>query len=539
MMSTIPATPATSETPPVSLWGHPLSLLGLALVILGASLVVTFLIFQIFTAQSNPYLDIIGFMVLPGVFVAGLAIAPVGLLLKYRKIRKQHGTATLRLPDLDLNDPRTRRRVLIFAAVSFFVVLPLLAVSGYEGYHYTESTEFCAKACHSVMEPEGTAHATSPHARVTCAECHIGAGADWFVKSKISGVRQVFAVWLNTFSRPIPPAITELRPARDTCEQCHWPTKFFGSQFREYIHFSPDEANTRRVVKMLLHIGGADESIGRVEGIHMHMLNNGKIEYIARDEHLQDIPWVRYTKPDGTVTIYRSDGVPHDGPPPEGVARTIDCMDCHNRGAHHFRSPQKAVDMFMEVKRIARELPYIKREAVAALTEKYPDRETAHRRIRERLTHFYETNYPDLWRDRRDWVQSSIEAVVDAYKQNFFPEMRADWQAYPENVGHLESPGCFRCHDGKHVNAAGQAITRDCNVCHAVMQPVEGQPDAMAPGQFVHSMMLVNHDQLRCDQCHKGGPLPLCRECHASGQWLDERLGAAHPPMPHAAGPRP
>ncbi len=507
----------------VSLWGHPISLIGLALVVLGAALMITFLVFQIFTHQSNHYLDIIGFMILPGVFLAGLAITPIGLLLKYRRIRRDQRSATFRLPELDLNDTNMRRRVVGFAGVSFFVVFPLLAISGYEGYHYTESTEFCARACHSVMEPQGAAHSTSSHARVTCAECHIGEGADWFVKSKISGVRQVFAVWLNTYSRPIPPAIHHLRPARDTCEQCHWPTKFYGSQYREYVHYSPDEENTRRVVKMLMHIGGADESIGRVEGIHMHMLNSGKIEYIATDDHLQQIPWVKYTKPDGSEVVYRSDGGTHDGPPPPGVQRAIDCMDCHNRGAHHFRSPQKAVDLFMEVKRIAPELPFIKREAVAALTVEYPDRETAQKTIRERLTRFYAEQYPTLWSGRREWVERSIEGVLEAYRQNFFPEMKVDWQVYVENVGHLESAGCFRCHDGKHVNAKGETISRDCTVCHAVMQPVEGGPDgAVAPGEFVHSMMLIKHDTLRCDQCHTGGPLPLCRECHASGEWLEK-----------------
>ncbi len=533
-----PAGGQPGSQPAVSLWGHPISLIGLSLVILGAAMVVTFLIFKLLVHDSNPYLDILGFMILPGVFVAGLAITPLGLLLKYRSLRRSGRLSTLRLPELDLNDKGTRRRAVAFVFISFFVVFPLLAISGYEGYHYTESTEFCGRACHSVMEPQATAHATSPHARVTCAECHIGEGADWFVKSKISGVRQVFAVWFDTFSRPIPPAITELRPARETCERCHWPTKFFGSQYREYIHYSPDEENTRRVVKMLLHVGGADESIGRLEGIHMHMLTSGKIEFVASDEHLQNIPWVRFTTTSGEVRVYRSDGQPHDAPPPPGHHRVVDCMDCHNRGAHHFRSPQKAVDLFLEVGRIAPELPFIKREAVAALTVKYPDRQSAVDAIRERLTRFYREQYPDLWQSRRDWIETSVNGVIEAYRQNFFPEMRVDWQVYLENVGHLESAGCFRCHDGKHVAADGKVISNDCTVCHEVLQPVEGHPTAVAPGTFVHSMMLVGHDQLRCDQCHSGGPLLLCRDCHASGEWLEQRTGgpatrAAPPTQPH------
>jgi len=523
---------ASAAPEPVSLWGHPLSVTGLALVIGGAVLIVLFLVSAAISPITNPYFDIVGFMVLPGIFMLGLMITPIGVALKYRRIRRSAGTqsATFRLPQFDFNDRAVRRRVIVFVLVSFFVVFPLIAVSSYEGYHYTESTDFCAKACHSVMEPQGVAHATSPHARVTCAECHIGSGADWFVKSKISGARQVLAVWLETYSRPIPPAITELRPARDTCEQCHWPTKFFGSQFREYVHYSPDEENTRRVVKMLLHVGGADDSIGRVEGIHMHMLTNGRIEYIAADEHLQEIPWVRYVRPDGREVIYRSDGRGAADPPPPGTRRVIDCMDCHNRGAHHFRSPQKAADIFLEVGKIDPQLPFIKREAVEALATEYADVESATQDISARLTRFYRENYPELWGQRREWVERSVAGVVEAYRQNIFPRMKVDWRAYPENIGHLESAGCFRCHDGKHVSDAGEVISADCDACHSVMVPVAGTPGAIAPGEFVHSMMLQKHATLRCDQCHTGGPLLLCRECHASGEWLDQRtLGPVSP----------
>jgi hypothetical protein len=513
------------DTQPISLWSNALSLLGFLLVAFGALALVTFFAIQFFAPAHNPYADILGYLVLPGVFSLGLILVPAGAGFKYWRLRRRPGThvATLRLPDIDFNDRKARRRALAFVLLTFFLVFPLLSVSSYQAYQYTESTEFCARACHAVMEPQATAHAHSPHARVSCAECHIGHGADWFVKSKLSGARQVLAVWADTFPRPIPPAITELRPARDTCEQCHWPEKFFGSQYREFVRYSPDEANTRRLTRMMLHTGGADETLGRIEGIHMHMLLSGRVDYVATDEGLQEIPWVRYVKQDGQALIYRSDGKPHDDPAPPGVVRTVDCMDCHNRGAHHIRSPQQAVDLYLEVDRIAATLPFIKREAVDALLVEYSDKPAALRGIRERLEGFYREHYPRLWEARRADVERSIDGVVRIYELNFFADMNVTWTAYPENIGHLESAGCFRCHQGRHVNQFGQAITADCDACHTVLVPVEGQPDALRPGEFTHSMMLVKHEMLRCDQCHTGGRLRLCRDCHASGEWLEER----------------
>jgi hypothetical protein len=516
---------APQQRAPVSLWSNLITYVGLGFVATGALPLVTFFAFQLISPSPNPYIDIFGYLVLPGIFSAGLFLVPAGAGIKLWRLRRNPaaGTATVRLPRIDLNDHRMRRRVVVFVLVTLFLVLPLMAVSSYEAYHYTESSAFCGQACHTVMEPQAVAHSHSPHARVRCAECHIGQGAGWFVKSKLSGARQVLAVWADTFPRPIPPAIQELRPARDTCEECHWPAKFFGSQHREFVHFSPDELNTRRVVRMLLHTGGADETIGRVEGIHMHMLVSGRIEYVATDEALQEIPWVRFVKADGSETVYRSDGRPHDEPPPPGVVRIVDCMDCHNRGAHHIRSPQKAIDLFMEVGRIDPSLPFIKREAVDALSVDYPDKRSAESGIRERLYRFYREQYAAYWQERRQDIEASVEGVLQAYRQNFFPEMKANWTVYPENIGHLESPGCFRCHDGRHVDADGVAITADCNACHSTLVAVEGHDTAVAPGEFRHSMMLVKHETLRCDQCHTGGRLRLCRDCHASGDWLEQR----------------
>jgi hypothetical protein len=497
----------------LSLCNNVISMIGIGLTAIALVLITTFALFTLISAENNPYLDIVGYLILPTIFVAGLIVVPIGIIwTRWRAHRLKAAPAELRI---DFTDRKTWSAMVVFLAVTFFVVLPGLAVTSYQGYVYTESTDFCANVCHTVMEPQGVAHANSAHARVTCAACHIGEGAGWFVKSKLSGTRQVFAVMLDTFSRPIPPAITELRPARETCEHCHWPAKFHGKQLAERVHYSPNKQNTRHVVRMLLKTGGADESIGRVEGIHMHMMVAGRTEYVALDEHLQEIPWVRHTATDGTITVYRSDGKPADAAPPAGTHRVIDCMDCHNRGAHHFATPQSAVNLQLEAGRIDTDLPFIKREAVAALVQPYPDVPTAEARIEQALLDFYKQKHPDVWASSEQAIHAAVTVVQGIYRRTFFPEMKVNWQVYPENIGHLNSPGCIRCHDGLHVSEGGSAISSDCNVCHTFLNAVEGSPDVFKEGPFQHSMPLTLHEGLRCSQCHNGGKLLLCRDCHA------------------------
>lgn len=502
------------------LWNNFITMTGLFLVAIALIVLLTFGLFSLVTPNPNPYADIVGYLIVPSMLIIGVIIIPLGIFFKSWRLHRIDPEQRLafRFPRIDLNDPAQRRAAKL-AVGGTFILLPVVGVSSYHGYHYTDSAEFCAKACHSVMQPQAVTYEYSPHARVPCAECHIGEGASWFVKSKLSGTRQVLAVWRDTFSRPIPPAIQHLRPARETCEHCHWPRKFYGAQLHEIVRFASDETNTRREINMLLKIGGGDESTGRTEGIHLHMALEGQIEYVATDDKLQVIPWVKYIDEAGNEWIYRSDGRPSSDPRPAGQVRQIDCMDCHNRPAHNFRTPQDAVDIFLEVGRIDTTLPFVKREAVAVLVEPYPDVETAERMIGSRLTEFYKSNYPEIWSTRKASVNLAIDRVREIYRRSFFPSMNVDWQTYPDNIGHLVSPGCFRCHDGKHVNQRGERLSHDCHICHTFLNPVQanGKDAVIREGEFVHSYELQGpHAQLRCDQCHSGGtaPQPSCAGCH-------------------------
>ncbi len=504
---------------------NPLSLFGFLLVGIGLILLVTFGLFVVISPSVNPYFGIVGYMILPMIFISGLVIVPLGMLFKQWRVRrwlKDHPGATV-YPRIDLNNRLTRKSILGFAAFSAFIVMPVLGVSSYYGYHWTDSVEFCGLVCHRVMKPQYTAYEHSAHARVACAECHIGPGASWFVKSKITGIGQVIAVARNNYPRPIPNAIENLRPARETCEECHWPEQFFGYQYRHFVHYAPDKENTRHTVTMFLKTGGADRLSGRIEGIHMHMVLRGRIDYVAVDRSLQDIPWVRYTPPEGEPVVYRSDGKPSDAPPPAGQMRRVDCMDCHNLAAHKFSAPQDALDVYLNAGRVDATLPYFKREAVAALVVPYKGDADAAAGIKKHLTEFYQQKYPQIWASHEDAVNQAIAVTQKVYDLNFFPYMREDWQTYPNNIGHMNSAGCFRCHDGRHVSKSGKSITSNCNACHIFLNPVPGKPESIQEGTFHHPMPLVRHANLRCNQCHTGGPLPLCLECHATGFWMRQQ----------------
>jgi hypothetical protein len=502
------------------LWNNVITLVGLFLAAMSLMLLATFVLFSIVVHETNPYVDIIGYLVLPGLLVVSLLIVPFGILFKSWRLRRHDPQMPLAfgLPHINLSDP-TQRKVAKFFVLGTFLMLPIVGVSAYQGYHYTDSPQFCGYACHSVMEPQAATYEISPHARVSCAECHIGAGAGWFVKSKLSGTRQIFATMFESYSRPIPPAIHHLRPARETCERCHWPEKFYGAQYTEIPHFAADAENTRRDVHMHIKTGGSDVATGRAEGIHLHMALANRIEYVATDAGLQEIPWVRMTDEGGNKLIYRSDGKPSSDPRPDGLLRRIDCMDCHNRPAHRFPPPQESVNMFLSSGRIDMTLPFIKREAIRVLVQTYPDVPTAEARIGFELTEFYEENYPDLVRTRRASLNQAIDAVRTIYRQSFFPGMKVDWQVYPDNIGHMYFPGCFRCHAGNHVNQFGEAISHDCSVCHTFLNPEitgEGATN-LVQGEFIHPYELdQGHAMLRCDQCHSGGiaPSPNCTGCH-------------------------
>jgi len=457
---------------------NPITLAGAVLTTSGAATLIAFWVYDfLLSGPPHPYIGILIFLILPGIFVLGLLLIPIGILLRRRALLRR-GELREVYPAIDLRQPMVRRGFLGVGIATFVNVL-IFATASYRGVAYMDGTQFCGQTCHTVMEPEYTAYQGSPHAHVECVECHIGPGAGWFVRSKLSGVRQVFAVTFHTYATPIHAPVKYLRPARETCEQCHWPQRFTGDKFVVKTSYKDDEKNTPLTTAMVLKIGGRSWQ-GSV-GIHgRHLADGTQIRYISIDDKRQVIPVVSYTDDKGKTTEFVSTDIKATRQQLDaGEHRAMDCVDCHNRPTHAFELPESAVNKQMAAGFISPELPFIRKKSIEVLKAEYPDRETAKRQIIEALTAFYRTNYASLYNSRRSLVQQSAESVAEIYLRNIFPAMKMTWGVHPNNLGHNDFPGCFRCHDGSHTSADGQTIPNDCATCHNLLAVEEENPKVL------------------------------------------------------------
>ena len=443
-----------------------LSLAGVSLAVTGGLLFLIMFIADLLGLQTNPYMGIVFFLLLPAVFVLGLLLIPIGVW-RERARRRAGKTAESHWPQLDLNDPHQRKMTLAIAVLTLVNVV-IVSLAAYSGVEYMDSVSFCGQVCHNVMAPEFAAHQDGPHSRVACVECHIGAGASWFVRSKLDGTRQVLAVALNTYSRPIASPVHNLRPARETCEQCHWPEKFHGDVVRVVHDYADDAANTESQITLNVHVGGGSERIGSASGIHWHMNIANEIDYIATDDKRQVIPWVRLKDRFGNVREYSVPGVTPEQLA-KGESRKLDCVDCHNRPSHPFEpTAEKAVNSALTTDAIPKTLPFIKREATAALKVSYPSQAAAEDAIAAQLREFYRVQQPQVYMAKRQDVERAIAGTEQLYRRNIFPSMNVTWGTYPNNIGHMDFPGCFRCHDGSHSTKDGRTISHACDLCHEI-----------------------------------------------------------------------
>jgi nitrate/TMAO reductase-like tetraheme cytochrome c subunit len=442
---------------------------------------------ELFIPRSNPYMGILVYILAPIFFFFGIGLMIIGLWVQ----RQQKADGAL---VVDLTRPRDRRLLGIFISGGLLFLL-CSTIGSYQTYNYTDSVQFCGTACHVPMKPEYTAYLHSPHARVACVECHVGAGAEWYVKSKLNGVHQLYDVVMGTIPRPIETPIDNLRPARATCEQCHWPERFIGDIDRTYYHYLSDETNTPFAVRLLLKAGGGGLN-GTMSGIHWHVSQNFKIQYIATDAQRQNVPWVSVTDiGTGKITVYRDVSFTND--PAKYSARTMDCIDCHTRPSHDFLSPDDAVDAAIHAGLLDRSVLWVRSNVVATLIAPYQTTDEAMQKIASCL----HASYPKL---------AGVDAVVAEteliYHENFFPEMKTDWRVHPDNIGHKISAGCFRCHDGNHTTEDGkQTISADCNLCHIILSQGSGkQLDQLNTGgdDFYHIDSV--YTMPACAMCHTG-----------------------------------
>jgi hypothetical protein len=481
------------------------------------------LLFQLSVKQPSPYFGIFTFILIPGQIVLGGVLALLGMRRESRRRARTGVTGVLRYPALDLNDPPQRRRFVILGGVGFGLLV-LFTYSAYNGFLLTESVGFCGKTCHAQMGPEMAAYEDSPHARVRCVECHVGSGATYYVHSKVNGVSQLLGVVTGSYPRPIPTPVKGLRPSRQTCEECHWPQKYWGTQLYQREHFRYDEKSTPDEISMGMKTGGGGEGGA---GIHWHMMLDNQVTFAALDEHQQDIPWVKVKRHDGSTTEYFRKEKPVD---PAVLAtlstHVMDCMDCHNRPAHRFESPDVAVDRALAARSISPTLPWVKSLAVDTLAKEYPTRDAAHAGMRTDVTDFYAKKYPDVAASRAADVDKLVNELDRIYDRNVFPEMRVSWKTYVSNIGHRNSAGCFRCHDGKHVSPEGRVLVSDCVVCHTTPKrgPQTGMGERLTvsekdwhPWQMPQKHLEVaQHASIQCYECHLAGrrPKSQCNECH-------------------------
>ena len=452
----------------VSITHNAISLIGTAIAIAALVLMGSLFAIQLWGYEGGPYIGILLYLILPMIFVAGLILIPIGALLYRRKLRRDTGEDVPLMPVFDLNLPATRRWMIIFVALTMLNIV-IVASATYKGVHYMESVEFCGLTCHTVMEPEHTAHARSPHSRVACAECHIGPGADWFVKSKLDGSWQMISVAFDLYPRPVPTPLHDLRPARETCEQCHWPSKFVGEKLRTFTHFKEDEQNTELTSAVLLKVGGTRAK--NAHGIHWHVDPDVKIRYRS-DESREEVYEIELTHEGGEPKVYSVRNAPEE----EGMWRDMDCVDCHNRPTHIYDSPGPAVDKAIRDGLIDRSLPFVKREALRIIQEKYESHDAAREGLLAELQAFYAANYPDVAAEKADLIAAAGTALGDIYSVNIFPQMEVWWDTYPNHIGHEQSDGCFRCHKRSMRTEDREQVSNDCDTCHLLLAEEEESP---------------------------------------------------------------
>lgn len=498
-----------------SLARNTISFIGLVIALISLVNIGFLVLADIGAKHVNPYVGVMAYAIIPAFLVFGIAVWLLGIALERRRRRRMAPDEMPLYPDIDLNHEHTRR-VFVASVIGVTVFILISVVGSYRAYHYTDSDAFCGTMCHQIMHPEYTAYKASPHARVGCVNCHIGTGATWYVKAKLSGAYQVYATVANKYPTPIPSPVQNLRPAQETCEQCHWPEKFWGAQLKVFNHFGYDEANTPRETRMLIKTGGGGGPAGGLGGgIHWHMNINNEITYAASDRQRQQIPWVRIrNRQTGQATeYYLQTEDPTLKMTPQKLAtmpqRQMDCVDCHNRPTHIYRPPDFSVDQALLGGTISRSLPFIKTQAVTTLIKDYNTTDEALRTIAADLTKYYQENYPDVLTTRKAELDRAIKTSQEIFRTTRFPEMKVDWRTHPNNVGHFYASGCFRCHDDQHVSADGKKISKDCQICHSLLGQAEAGVALVeaAKSDFQHPIDLGDLREANCSDCHTGSPM--------------------------------
>lgn len=433
---------------------------------LGAALVTTAVLSWLFVvlaparhASENPYVGIVVFFVLPALFFIGLAFILAGVWLAKQRIR-------MGIESAPVDRGAAVRRLVIFLSVTTLANLVLATQFTYRAVEHMETVTFCGQSCH-VMHPQFQAYKVARHNQVACVDCHVAPGAAGWIEAKASGARQLWEVVTNSYPRPIPSAMESHRLVAtvETCERCHSRSTYVAPRIRTIRKFADDEANTPSYTVLVLRVGGTAGT-----GIHgAHLDPDVEIHYTASDAKRQVIPVVEWrNRRTGEIREYHATGAaPASG---ERTRLEMQCVDCHNRPAHTFEPPERAVDQAIASGAIPRSLPAVRKNAIALLRAEYPTQSAADQAIRSAFGTHYGADAT---------ARSAAAAVSAIYARNVFPDLKVTWGTYPNNLGHTEFPGCFRCHDGEHTTTNGKSIGQDCASCHEMLAVEEADPEVL------------------------------------------------------------
>lgn len=445
--------------------------LGTAGVVLTTSAFLLFLFMELMRVLgivTNAYVGLITYLALPALFVLGLVLIPFA----WRLYRRQTGHTTRELLSSrftsELLEPK-RTGARLFGIIGLLTVVNLLflSVGGARMLHFMDTPVFCGTACHRVMNPEWTTYQVSPHSRVHCVECHVGEGVDALIDSKLNGLWQIISATFHLYEQPIPTPVRNLRPARETCEQCHWPDKFYGDRIRIITRYGLDSLTTPTYTTLSQKIGsGSGQKRGE---IHWHIAAENEVRYASIGDAREEMVWVDVRQPDGSYLRFRNQGLTSPGSVPIEEVRVLDCVDCHNRATHIYEDPERAVDVRIEAGELDRRLPHIKQVALRALTIGYPDEEAAMAGIETELQSTYGRIYREAAVGLQGSVDDAVEVLQEIYRRNIHHGMRITWNAYPSHLGHDAGGGCFRCHNSDLVDETGSAISSDCTLCHSIL----------------------------------------------------------------------
>jgi nitrate/TMAO reductase-like tetraheme cytochrome c subunit len=444
---------------PGSLIRHPLAIAGALITATSAVVFLALLVAALIGLFDNPYAGLIVFVAVPAILILGMLLVPIGMWLQRRRLARHPQTAD-DWPVWDFGVARVRRAVLLFTALATLTAAIAL-VAGYGSLHYMESPTFCGQACHTPMQVQYTAWQAGPHARIACVNCHVGEGARGMAQAKLAGTRQLVHVITGAIPRPVPPGALVPFGGHDlTCGRCHQPMKIPGDVIRVKREYADDEKSTETMTVLLMHVGRANAT-GRA--IHWHADPSTRIEFASADPARQTITYVKVTAPDGKVKEYFAEGAA-DKPVNAETLRQMDCVDCHNMVGHRIASaPEQAVDTALAAGEMSRTLPFARREGVRLLKASYASGDEASQKIDEELRRFYSTQPGTI---DAQALSRAVAALQGAWNRNVFPTMKVTWGTYPDNTGHMASPGCFRCHDGSHTAKDGSTINADCEFCH-------------------------------------------------------------------------